>query len=310
MSVDASLRCAPSSARIEREVAAALAEIDPAVRASVQLTDRRDAVEAHVELFSGGRFVGSKWLVAPTCEEVTDSLVAVMALALSTAPSEQFDPPDAAQSTPSLRRNRPTRRERSGLAAARDALGAEGRVARDWSSAEYAEVQHAATVDTRLAFTVGAEQGALPDDVGLFGVSVSRLLPVGELRAAAWYAPGSEVEVADVAGNVVRASSSSFYALGLNYCFGGSNDAWVMGCGGLELGVSDLTRSEQIDGVQQPDEGELSAGLRPTAGALFAYRGRWLQPELLLSAAVNTLGSAPGTDWLALRVAGGVAVTF
>jgi hypothetical protein len=271
----------------------------PGLRAEVQL-DGGAAVSATVRLLAGSRRIGSKRLVAQSCEELRDAVVAVLALALS---SEQGELHPAVEDVPvATQPKQPTSCCSSGAPAASEPPSLGGVADSALASARTPLLRA-----TRLSLAVGVDMGSLAESTAVLRVAVAARLRSGELRVAAWYGLPFVREQATDHFESVRAD---FAALGLDYCHGIDAERWLSACAGLELGLrrtSELRQAPDRERFER-ERVELEAGA--VLGLALAYRAAWLQPQLDLSVQRPLVGGLAGAAPLGLRATFGAALPF
>ena len=264
---------------------------------NIVLIAEAEATVALIELRAGSRLVGSKRLVAPSCSEALDAVVAVAALALS-SPSEVTEPAPAESSPPELQHRALHMAQAPRQAAQPLVLD---RAPRADGARERA-----------LWLSGGLERGTFDDPMAFFGIGTAYGYGAGEFRGAIWYGVASRSEhVTAEEGQPSQSlsESSDHAAVNFDYCYPVDRGRWLGACAGLELGMAWRSRTQTHDGGHSTHSTSWEPTLGPSFGGLLAIRGAPLQPELSLSAKWLAIGGQESSR-LALRAAVGAAVPF
>jgi hypothetical protein len=270
---------------------AVIGEPDPQLRAAIVLQDSPHGTNATLSLSRSNQRLGQRQLVAASCDEALDAVVAVVALALSSAPST-LEPPSSPRPEP-----------RRLTEATPAAFARELAPLVDRGTSRYEET--------------GAGQRALLLSTGADLSGGAALLSVGaELRteAGAWRAqlryglPSTRDEEEAEPLHSLRARSERA-AAALDYCHDAGTAHWLALCAGLELGAVRHWQAESVDGEARRERRWLAPYLAAALGSRLSYRGwRW-QPGMELSMALPVLDAGEGRR-VGLRAQAGVAVPF
>ena len=272
----------------------------PGLSVFVSLTARRGSVAASVRVARGSRELGQTRLVAPSCDEAIDAVVAVAALAVGAAPA--LGP--APVSTSSSSTPEPSPPEPS-LAA--PSLAAPPRAEADRDVASQPRVE-----DTRfhLLLAAGADQGVLSSTTAIVGAGAA--LDHGEhaeWRALLWYGLPSSDEQDDT-GVGLASRRSDFAAASLDYCRRLTAAGWWSLCGGLEARVARLSRVEDTPDLARIEREQLAPSGAARAGLALVQRELAWQPRLELGAQVPVVGTSADAGWLGFRASFGAALPF
>jgi hypothetical protein len=262
---------------LARVLEAVAGEPNQSLRVQVRFDDADGGTRATVRTFSDFSETGRKSLVAPTCDEALDAVVAVVALALSSAPDGAAEVVDPRAHETNARRLPHTTRH--AVPVVRPLKAAEPDDRGVPSEADGQSTR-------RVSLAAAADRGTMADPVGLVGLGGALLLGPGELRATAWYGPGERLEVQGAQQSMTRASD--FASATLDYCYTMDADRWVSACGGFEVGGIRFVESESFsDGTSARSSG-VAPSFGTTASAVFGYRVSTVQPELVLLARFPT----------------------
>jgi hypothetical protein len=312
LSVRGTGACASSTESLgARILSAVIGTPKPGLRVEVQFGEGA-ATSARVRLLQGSRSIGRKKLAAPSCEELRDAVVAVVALALSSEPPEARPP--LAQREQSVAPPAETRRplEPAPAAAPRlerssAALASERPPARGIEDVPARGAAHPLLRDWRLSLGLGADEGTLSESTAVVRAEAAARLPQGELRAVVWYGLPSVRELETDHFERVRAD---FAALSVDYCLGIDAGRWLSSCAGLEVAVRRYSELSQAAERERIERERLDPGASARLGLAFMYRDASLQPQLDLSAQLPLVGGLAGAPTPGVRATFGAALQF
>lgn len=276
--------CAADPALLERRISGALIGTpDPDLHIELGITGA-SRLTVRITLLRGERALGSKEIVAASCDEALDAAIAVAALALS-APQ----PPVKAERSPP-----PS-----------DAVDSD----RESAHAELVDAMasHPDAARWRWLAGVGADHGSLPEPTLVLRVGTSRALGPGELRAFVWYGVPS---IREEVGGALERTRSDFGSMALDYCLHLTGSRWLAACGGIEAGARRFATLESGANRERSEAKRIDATLVAAAGLALSYRSAFVQPALDISAQLPVAGSVPGNGPFGLRAVFGAALPF
>ena len=258
----------------------------------VSLNVQRGNVGASVRVARGSRELGQTRLVAPSCGEAIDAVVAVAALAIGAAPAH----------LPSSTPDRPSPAEPS----------PEPSPAGPSPAGPDRGVDPEASTDTRwqLVMSAGADDGVLSDATAVVGAGAA--LDVGmraEWRALLWYGVPSSFERDDTGAGLERVRSD-FAAASLDYCRRVTAGSWWSLCGGLEARVARRSRVEEAPALARLEREQLAPSGAARAGLAVVDRDLAWQPRLELGAQVPVVGTSADSGEIGFRASFGAALPF
>jgi hypothetical protein len=318
--------CGVSLAELEGRVSEAVAgERDPDVRVTVSLRNgSRDGSEhgatVVVRLRKGDHDLGSRRVVAPDCEEAIDAVVAVVALALSSARepfSEAAKPRDDRVGAGSA----PETTIRGGV----NRIGASPAIEPTIPSSASLDAAKAGSGDAVLdageqlhagdssaagwrALAATGLDGVPGRATGVLGAGAALQSGVSAWRAQVWYGARSFEEEAEGARS--SETRSDFAAATLDYCRGVDGLGWFGVCSGVELSLARRWRSEQYENAPRQEHEALYPGASAVLGAVLAYPGARLEPRLDISARWPVVGGPAEDGKVGIRTTGGVALSI
>ena len=271
----------------------AIGSHDPKLRVEIDMLDGTEDTAAMIRLTLGSRRIGSKKLVAATCEEALDAALAVVALALSSEP----------RATGTAEAAAPVTAPASGAA---DTTSPAAGLPEGDRSVEPGEPRPG-TDTWRLLFAGGVEHGTLAEPTVVVGAGAAASIGRGELRAIGWYGlPSSREEVSAV----FESTRSDFAAAALDYCGGIDRERWLGLCGGLEAGLTRLSRVRQAPNQPRTEQEDIGPSLGVVMGLSLAYRDSPLMPRLDLSARLPLVGRLAEAPAVGFRAALGAGMPF
>lgn len=300
LSVAEGSACAVDAGALERQISSALIGTpDPELRVDLNIT-RASRITARIRLLRGARALGSKELSAATCEEALDTVVAVVALALSTlepSRTERSSAPPASSARATVK-----------LQGAPDPPRAiEHRTERSRVGLAHAAADHTDAASWRWLVAAGADHGSLAEPTVVLRVGTVLPLGPGDLRGSVWYGvPSAREEI----GEALERTRSDFGSLALDYCLNLAGSGWLAACGGLEAGARRFARLELRGNQQRSEAARIDPTLTAAAGLAFAYRGVFVQPALDLSTQVPIIGAVQSDAPFGYRAVFGAAVPF
>ncbi len=287
------------------------------LRADVTIVEQASDYEASIEITRRELVVGTKTVSAPSCVEAIDAIVVVLALALTeTAPDGEE------ARAPSLEVDMLPKVPSSWSGSAPDDAAASGEpTSLRWLAQEndpMAEQRAPTNVEferrrwSRALLLTGGDTAVLAQPSAFVAAGFSKSLGRIELRGMARYALPRIDETRSAVGSE-RAEYSyaeySYAALDFGACYPMGSTWTLSACAGAELGFVRTQRA-----LRDPKIESTSDETEPLAGgvlqAVLAYRGRRVQPLLLLAANANAVGPHASEQRLGLRAAFGAALQF
>lgn len=286
-------------------------ERNAALRLEVALKSGAAATVATLGVWRGAEALGTKTLLAPSCDEALAAIAAVAALAVSHRPAAprhatervaESSPPAPARAATSPAPTPTAAVHRSPPSPTTTAPHRSVALERDTSAGDSERDR----LGVSLVGAAGADVGTLAEPAPVIGLGAWLGTAWGELRAVAWYGlPTTREEISQV----TERTTADFLALSLDHCRGLDEQRWFRLCGGLETTLRRTSRLQQEPGEPSRDEAHLEPSFGPLLGAAFAYRAARWAPELDVSMRLPLL-EARGPMKLAVRAAIGAAVPF
>jgi hypothetical protein len=327
LTVDAGARCSVGREALAARVLDALVgERAAGLSVHVALDAQGGSVAASVRVARGARELGQTRLVAPSCGEAIDAVVAVAALAVGAAPS--VAPRSAPTPRPSSSTSAPassgepapesSSREPAPESSSREPASPEpSRETASPEPASPAETDRGATPEStaigrrfRVVFAAGADQGVLSSATAVVGAGAALGLgEQAEWRALLWYGLPASDERED-SGVGLEKRRSDFAAASLDYCRRMTAAGWWSLCGGFEARVARLARVEDAPDLARIEREQLAASGAARAGLGVVYRELAWQPRLELGAQVPVVGTSADTGWVGFRASLGGSLPF
>lgn len=317
MTFRGSPRCSATPAALAARISGAVAGArDPGLSVRIEIEDRPHATAASVRLARGMDELGTKRILATSCDEALDAALAVAALALgappATLPAVGSEPVGAASSPngaprPSTSASfEPVPDE--ALAPEREGDASEPRD-REPGSAPKGESPSAASPALQGLWSAGIDRGALATLTPVLGLGVGASLGRDELRVRLAYGLPLTTE-RDEAGVGLERERTDFAALSVEGCRALGGARWLAFCAGLE---GRTTRSSQLVALaEQPASSRrrFASGAWAQLGTAFVYRELTWQPRLDVSAQLPLFGSRGAAEVIGARAAFGGCLPF
>jgi hypothetical protein len=307
--IEAPRSCERAAAGLrERAREALLGQPIAELRARVRIGREDGAYRATVETLSGATLRGSKQISAPTCAEVVEAVVVVLALALS----EQQWPADDARHEPSEAGPAAHSEVATAQADSVDARLEHSAAARPDDQEELDEPRDAGEPRgerLRISLRAGVDSGTLPVRTALVGMGLGYALGPLELQALLGFGlPYVEETVTDEGAS--ERLRGDFGVLDLGACYGLGARWRLSACAAGELGVVRSARVLRADAAPDVLTRRVAARLAGVLTARLAYRAHRVQPELEVSGVGVALSGPDGAAPLAMRVGVGLGLQF